>query len=123
VRQNLIKTARFSQAFLCFLLVTVSAYSNAAWQVTKFEVFQGAPVESADWQDEESEDFFKSLSADNVDKTEKFMQEVAERLSGLGFADPLAKGYFDSLVTNIWGQSKNFSFGWFLGFGFGPCLR
>jgi len=81
------------------LLAVLSTHSFAAWQVTNFEVFQGAPVDAADWREEESEDFFNSLSDENVAKTEQFLHEVARRLSDLGFADPLAAGYFDSLVT------------------------
>ena len=87
------------QALIVMLLTALSTQTNAVWQVTNFEVFQGAPVESGDWRDEESEDFFKSLSDENIRKTEQFLHQVAEKLSDLQFADPLAAGYFDSLVT------------------------
>lgn len=90
---------RISHFSIFFLLAALSAQSHAAWQVTNFELFQGPPLESANWREEESEDFFTSMSVENVEKTEIFLQEVAQELSRLKFADPLAEGYFDSLVT------------------------
>ena len=71
----------------------------AEWQVTKFQVFQGKPSKEGNWIELESESFFKPLAKPLQDETELFLEQVALELSRLGFADPLASGNLDSLVT------------------------
>lgn len=116
----------FSHVFVFFLLAAVSVQSHSAWQVTKFELFQGPPIESDNWQEEESEDFFTSMSEKNAKETELFLHEVAKELSRLTFADPLAEGYFDSLVTKADGtqairvyyyqhEASNAPYAWYSG--------
>jgi hypothetical protein len=91
---------------LAFVLgAAMCVQADAAWELTRFELFQGKPVKSDDWREQESESLLRflpgmeSLSDDNIRETEQFLHEVAEKLSKWGFADPLAEGYFDSVVT------------------------
>jgi len=97
VLHRAILTLRFCLIFMLGTAMCVEA--DAAWRLTNFELFQGAPVESADWREQEKQDFLRSLPRHHVRETEKFLHDVAEELSRLGFADPLAEGYFDSVVT------------------------
>ena len=71
----------------------------AQWQITEFELFQGEPSKEANWLEVEREYTVVPLTQSLKDDTELFLQEVASKLSKLQFADPVANGYLDSVVT------------------------
>ena len=124
---------RFSWKIALSLLAAllVGNTSFAAWEITRFEIYQGPPIDAPDRREiwEASQDPSRTVSlsdrglammgwrsreegeedpdpafAEVIPDLEKFLGEVAGRYSSLGLADPVANGWLDSVVRDKDGQ-------------------
>ncbi len=115
------KPNRFDRLWSVALIALGLAAPQAvlpAWELTKFEVYQGRPsgklvadedaslmndahrVMFGSWQAEEEGREDSGMNAGLIAETEKFLEDAAREYSRLGFPDPVPAGGFDSIVED-----------------------
>jgi len=63
-------------------------------------VYEGKPVDAPDWKQKEEGQDDPRLNADVIREVELYLSQAARAYSKMGFADPVAAGYFDSVTKN-----------------------
>lgn len=98
----------------------------ADWQITRFEIYEGKPVYQPNWEEDAGSSVYDSIGdaldlprgwrleeqgneiqrADSelLREIEKYLGQVAEEYSKMGFADPVAEGWLDSIVRDANGN-------------------
>lgn len=110
------RLAHLWRVVLLVFCLTATQTALSAWELTRFEIYQGPPADkfiddedasllhdanrllSWSWQTEEEGREGSGMNKDLIKETELFMQEVAQEFSRLGFPDPVPQGGFDSIV-------------------------
>lgn len=126
---------RFSWKAAITLMAALLAGNSAfaAWQITRFQIYEGPPIDAPDRREiwEAGQDPSRGVSfsdqatgllspgwrareegeenpdpglAHFIPELEKFLGKVAEEYSRMGFADPVANGWLDSVVRDKDGQ-------------------
>ena len=108
----------FAVIAVVLALLIPGTHAFAAWQVTTFEVYEGAPVKTEDWREQENPGAVGSLMRSAQDRfadeegldealvrdIEEFLSATARRYSDMGFTDPIAANTLDSVVAGRDGE-------------------
>lgn len=84
---------------LALALLAVPIVACPKWVTTQFEAYEGWPAEQPDWEAREAGKAGRELHPALVRDIENFLYAVARRLENMDFADPVAAGVLNSLVT------------------------